>query len=170
MLIRDELSGLLKAVYLPSPGRVREAQLLELFEGDGYVSRRIEAGLRAFSRCHVSLFGCKPEVLRELINGDGNGDDSTGKWARFLLELGRKKKYNALGQQTLSTIGCRQTYTCHLIPLLVPQPPGDGNYRSMLMKTSEALRLASSDTTVEWKWVIHRGLRKDRLPGGGDRY
>ena len=34
----------------------------------------------------MSLFGCiQPEVLRELINGDGNGDDSTGKWARFLF-------------------------------------------------------------------------------------
>ena len=88
LLIRDELSGLLKAVEQDTKSGTgqAEAQLLELFEGDGYVSRRIEAGLRAFSRCHVSLFGCiQPEVLRELINGDGNGDDSTGKWARFLF-------------------------------------------------------------------------------------
>ena len=88
LLIRDELSGLLKAVEQDTKSGTgqAEAQLLELFEGDGFVSRRIEAGLRAFSRCHVSLFGCiQPEVLRELINGDGNGDDSTGKWARFLF-------------------------------------------------------------------------------------
>lgn len=88
LLIRDELAGLLKAVEHDTKSGTgqAEAQLLELFEGDGYVSRRIEAGLRAFNRCHVSLFGCiQPEVLRELINGGGDGDDSTGKWARFLF-------------------------------------------------------------------------------------
>ena len=88
LLIRDELAGLLKALEHDTKSGTgqAEAQLLELFEGDGFVSRRIEAGLRIFHRCHVSLFGCiQPEVLRELINGDGNGDDSTGKWARFLF-------------------------------------------------------------------------------------
>ena len=52
MLIRDELSGLLKAVEHDTKSGTgqAEAQLLELFEGDGYVSRWIEAGLRALSR------------------------------------------------------------------------------------------------------------------------
>jgi CRISPR-associated protein Cmr3 len=88
LLIRDELAGLLKAIEHDTKSGTgqAEAQLLELFEGDGFTSVRVEAGLRWFSRSHVSLFGCiQPEVLRELINSDGDGDDSTGKWARFLF-------------------------------------------------------------------------------------
>ena len=44
--------------------------MLEAFEGDGYLSVRVEAGVRHYKHCHISLFGCiQPQVLQDVING-----------------------------------------------------------------------------------------------------
>jgi len=84
LIIRDELSGLLTAIANETrTGRgTAEAQLLETFDGDGSTSIRVEAGARCYERCHVALYGnIQPGKLRALINGD----DATGKFARFLF-------------------------------------------------------------------------------------
>ena len=84
LIIRDELSGLLNAVANEvKTGRgTAEAQLLETFDGDGSTSIRVGAGARSYERCHVALYGAiQPQKLKALINGD----DATGKFARFLF-------------------------------------------------------------------------------------
>ena len=84
LLIRDEISGVLQAVEADSKrGRgTGEAQLLELFDGTGATSIRVGSDARQFERCHVSLYGnIQPGKLRQLVNGD----DCTGKFARFLF-------------------------------------------------------------------------------------
>lgn len=84
LLMRDEIAGLLQSLEADSKrGRgTGEAQLLELFDGTGSSSIRVGAEARQFERCHVSLVGnIQPAKLRQLINGD----DCTGKFARFLF-------------------------------------------------------------------------------------
>ena len=88
LLIRDELSGLLREIEHDTKGGTgaAEAQFLEAFDGDGYVSVRVEAGVRQYKHCHVCFFGCiQPQVLQDFINGESHGDDTTGRWARLLL-------------------------------------------------------------------------------------
>jgi hypothetical protein len=83
LLIRDEISGLLRTLDNDKrSGRgTGEAQFLELFDGGGGTSLRVEEA-RQYEQSHVSLYGnIQPEVLRRHINGD----DSTGKWARILF-------------------------------------------------------------------------------------
>ncbi len=83
LILRDELSGLLQALDSDSKrGRgTGEAQLLELFDGTGNISLRVD-GTRHYEKCHASLFGnIQPERLRHHVNGD----DATGKWARILF-------------------------------------------------------------------------------------
>ena len=80
----DELSGLLGAIEQDTKGGsgTANAQLLEAFDGSGFTSIRIERGACSYERCHVSLYGnVQPDVLTELVNGQ----DSTGKFARFLF-------------------------------------------------------------------------------------
>ena len=84
LLMRDEIAGLLQSLEADSKrGRgTGEAQLLELFDGTGSSSIRVGAEARQFERCHVSVAGnIQPAKLRQLINGD----DCTGKFARFLF-------------------------------------------------------------------------------------
>ncbi|KZR83599.1 MULTISPECIES: DUF3987 domain-containing protein [Prochlorococcus] len=84
LLIRDELSGLFSRMQAETKGGSGDgdAQLLELFDGDGYTGLRVAEGARTFDKCHVSLYGnVQPEVLKALINGD----DPQGKFARFLF-------------------------------------------------------------------------------------
>ena len=84
LLMRDEIAGLLQSLEADSKrGRgTGEAQLLELFDGTGATSIRVGAEARQFECCHVSLVGnIQPTKLRQLINGD----DCTGKFARFLF-------------------------------------------------------------------------------------
>ena len=84
LIIRDEMSGLLQAISIDAQqgSGTGEAQLLEAFDGDGYSSIRVESAPRSYDACHVSIFGnIQPDLLRELINGQ----DSTGKFARFLF-------------------------------------------------------------------------------------
>lgn len=84
LIIRDELSGLFERVSAETKGGSGdgEAQLLELFDGDGYTGLRVSSGARHFDRCHVSIYGnIQPDVLKSIINGN----DSTGKFARFLF-------------------------------------------------------------------------------------
>ncbi len=84
LLMRDEIAGLLQSLEADSKrGRgTGEAQLLELFDDTGATSIRVGAEARQFERCHVSLVGnIQPAKLRQLINGD----DCTGKFARFLF-------------------------------------------------------------------------------------
>jgi hypothetical protein len=84
LLIRDELSGLLSAVEVDtrSGSGTGEAQFLEAYDGGGYYSIRVEAGSRCYESCHLSVYGnIQPEALRQLINGE----DSKGKFARFLF-------------------------------------------------------------------------------------
>jgi hypothetical protein len=59
-----------------------EEQLLELFDGGGITSLRVKAGDRVVNSSHVSIYGTiQPAVLSKLVSGD----DSNGKWARFLF-------------------------------------------------------------------------------------
>ena len=84
LIIRDEMAGLLQAISNDAQqgSGTAEAQLLETFDGDGYSSIRVGDTPRSYENCHVSIFGnIQPELLRELINGE----DSTGKFARFLF-------------------------------------------------------------------------------------
>jgi len=84
LIVRNEIAGLLQAVDADSKrGRgTGEAQLLELFDGTGTTSIRVDGGSRHYERSHVSLLGnIQPLKLKELINGE----DSTGKFARFLF-------------------------------------------------------------------------------------
>lgn len=83
LIVRDEIAGLLQSLDSDSKrGRgTGEAQLLELFDGSGCTSLRVE-GSRHYERSHVSLYGnIQPDVLRRHINGD----DASGKWARVLF-------------------------------------------------------------------------------------
>ena len=84
LIVRDEISGLLQSISNDAQqgSGTAEAQLLETFDGDGYTSIRVGDTPRSYDSCHVSIFGnIQPEVLRELINGE----DTTGKFARFLF-------------------------------------------------------------------------------------
>ena len=88
LILRDELSGLLQSISLDARqgSGTGEAQLLELFDGEGYTGIRVgnDSGgiVRDYENCHVSIYGnIQPDLLRELINGD----DTTGKFARFLF-------------------------------------------------------------------------------------
>jgi hypothetical protein len=84
LIVRDELSGFLGqlAADAKSGTGTADAQLLELFDGDGYTGLRATEGPRSFERCHVSLYGnVQPDVLKAAINGQ----DETGKFARFLF-------------------------------------------------------------------------------------
>lgn len=84
LIIRDELSALFGRVTADTKNGSGdgEGQLLELFDGDGYTGLRVQSGARHFERCHVSLYGnIQPDVLKEIVNGN----DSTGKFARFLF-------------------------------------------------------------------------------------
>lgn len=84
LVTRDELSGLLAAVSMDSQrgSGTGEAQLLETFDGEEYTGLRVEAGVRSYSSCHVSVYGnIQPRKLKELINGE----DETGMFARFLF-------------------------------------------------------------------------------------
>lgn len=83
LLIRDEIAGLLQSLDADDKrGRgTGNAQLLELFDGTGSTSIRVEGGFRSFEQCHVSVVGnIQPEKLERLINNN----DCTGKFARFL--------------------------------------------------------------------------------------
>ena len=83
LISKDEMSGLLQSLESDTKrGRgTGEAQLLELFDGSGQLSLRVE-GQRQYERCHVSLYGnIQPKVLRRAIAGD----DPTGKYARLLF-------------------------------------------------------------------------------------
>lgn len=83
LLIRDEIAGLLRTLDSDKrSGRgTGEAQFLELFDGGGGTSIRVEE-TRHYERSHVSLYGnIQPEILRRHINGD----DASGKWARILF-------------------------------------------------------------------------------------
>ena len=83
MISKDEMSGLLQSLESDTKrGRgTGEAQLLELFDGSGNLSLRVERQ-RQYERCHVSLYGnIQPKVLRRAIAGD----DPTGKFARVLF-------------------------------------------------------------------------------------
>jgi hypothetical protein len=91
LISKDEMSGLLQSLESDTKrGRgTGEAQLLELFDGSGQLSLRVE-GQRQYERCHVSLYGnIQPKILRRAIAGD----DPTGKHARVL--------YNLLPRKTL---------------------------------------------------------------------
>ena len=82
--MRDEISGLLRALEADSKrGRgTGVPQLLALFDGAVAISSRVGVDAWQFERCHVSLFGNIQQAhLRQLINGD----DCTGKFARFLF-------------------------------------------------------------------------------------
>ena len=84
LILRDELSGLFGqlAADAKSGTGTADAQLLELFDGDGYTGLRVTEGARSFESCHVSLYGnVQPDVLKAAINGQ----DETGKFARFLF-------------------------------------------------------------------------------------
>ena len=84
LLIRDELSGLFASVENDTKkgSGTGEAQLLETFDGGEYYSIRIEAKHRCYDSCHLSVYGnIQPEALKELVNGN----DSKGKFARFLF-------------------------------------------------------------------------------------
>ena len=84
LIIRDELSGLFNAVSQDTKNGSggAEGQLLETFDGDSFASIRVTAGYRSYESCHVSIYGnIQPDVLADLVNGD----DSTGKFARFLF-------------------------------------------------------------------------------------
>jgi len=83
LLIRDEIAGMLQSLDADDKrGRgTGNAQLLELFDGTGSTSIRVEGGFRCFEQCHVSVVGnIQPEKLKRLINNN----DCTGKFARFL--------------------------------------------------------------------------------------
>ena len=82
LIYRDELSGLFGSIDQYRGGKGSdEQQLLELFDGGGFSSLRIN-GDRHYSRSQVSIFGgTQPAVLKELV---ANGDAS-GFWARFLF-------------------------------------------------------------------------------------
>jgi CRISPR-associated protein Cmr3 len=82
LIYRDELSGLFGSLNQYKGGKGSdEQQLLELFDGSGLSSLRIN-GDRHYSRSQVSIFGgTQPTVLKELV---AKGDAS-GLWARFLF-------------------------------------------------------------------------------------
>ena len=81
LVYREELAGLFGSLNAYRKGDDEE-QLLELFDGGGTTSLRVKAGDRIFNRSHVSIYGSiQPAVLSRLVSGD----DSNGKWARFLF-------------------------------------------------------------------------------------
>lgn len=84
LVIADELSGLLQAIAQDTKqgSGNGDRQLLEAFDGEGFSSIRIGAAPRSYEQCHLSIYGnIQPDLLRELINGN----DTTGKFARFLF-------------------------------------------------------------------------------------
>ena len=82
LIYRDELSGLFGSLNQYKGGKGSdEQQLLELFDGGGLSSLRVN-GDRHYDRSQVSIFGCtQEEILKRLV---ANGDAS-GLWARFLF-------------------------------------------------------------------------------------
>ena len=83
---KEELSGLFSALLSDSRsgGGRGMSQLLELFDGSGTTSIRVEAGSRQFEQCHFSINGAiQPSVWRKLVNDSADGDDR-GQFARFL--------------------------------------------------------------------------------------
>ena len=85
LLHRDELAGLFGNLNQYRSGRGSDSeQLLEAYDGSGFRSLRVAAvnGGRAYSRCHLSIWGTiQPAVLQALV-GDG---DASGLWARYLF-------------------------------------------------------------------------------------
>ena len=83
LLHRDELAGLFGNLNQYRSGRGSDSeQLLEAYDGSGFRSLRVAAvnGGRAYSRCHLSIWGTiQPAVLQALV-GDG---DASGLWARY---------------------------------------------------------------------------------------
>lgn len=177
LISKDEMSGLLQALDSDAKrGRgTGEAQLLELFDGSGSLSLRVE-GQRHYERSHVSLYGnIQPKVLKRAIAGD----DPTGKWARVMFNLlpaePLKLSYDdpsdaeraayaraqkvlegyavALHQQAPATVELSTDARCLLIDWFEPQqrkalqPNVSGVVGSLLGKTSaHALR---------WAGILH---------------
>jgi hypothetical protein len=85
LLHRDELAGLFGNLNQYRSGRGSDSeQLLEAYDGSGFRSLRVAAGNggRAYSRCHLSIWGTiQPAVLQALV-ADG---DASGLWARYLF-------------------------------------------------------------------------------------
>jgi hypothetical protein len=85
LLHRDELAGLFGNLNQYRSGRGSDSeQLLEAYDGSGFRSLRVAAvnGGRAYSRCHLSIWGTiQPAVLQSLV-ADG---DASGLWARYLF-------------------------------------------------------------------------------------
>jgi hypothetical protein len=85
LLHRDELAGLFGNLNQYRSGRGSDSeQLLEAYDGSGFRSLRVAAvnGGRAYSRCHLSIWGTiQPAVLQALV-ADG---DASGLWARYLF-------------------------------------------------------------------------------------
>ncbi len=85
LLHRDELAGLFGNLNQYRSGRGSDSeQLLEAYDGAGFRSLRVAAigGGRAYSRCHLSIWGTiQPAVLQSLV-ADG---DASGLWARYLF-------------------------------------------------------------------------------------
>jgi hypothetical protein len=85
LLHRDELAGLFGKLNQYRSGRGSDSeQLLEAYDGSGFRSLRVAAanGGRAYSRCHLSIWGTiQPAVLQALV-ADG---DASGLWARYLF-------------------------------------------------------------------------------------
>ena len=85
LLHRDELAGLFGNLNQYRSGRGSDSeQLLEAYDGSGFRSLRVAAanGGRAYSRCHLSIWGTiQPAVLQALVT-DG---DASGLWARYLF-------------------------------------------------------------------------------------
>jgi hypothetical protein len=83
LLHRDELAALFGSLNQYRGGRGSDSeQLLEAYDGGAFRSLRVAAGIRAYSRCHLSIWGTiQPGVLEALV-ADG---DASGLWARFLF-------------------------------------------------------------------------------------
>jgi hypothetical protein len=85
LLHRDELAGMFGSLNAYRSGRGGdEEQLLEAYDGSGFLSLRVAAtgGGRFYDRCQLSVWGTiQPAVLERLV---ANGDAS-GLWARFMF-------------------------------------------------------------------------------------
>ena len=82
LVVRDELAGLFGMLNAYRGGRGGDEQmLLELYDGAGYISLRVNGG-RAYERSHVAILGnIQPAILTKLVGGN----DPSGKWARFIF-------------------------------------------------------------------------------------
>lgn len=84
LILVDELGGLLQVMSQDTKhgSGAADRQLLEAFDGEGFNSIRVGERPRSYEACHISVYGnIQPAVLKDLINGD----DPTGKYARFLF-------------------------------------------------------------------------------------